>query len=218
MARKLFYLLYPALSFVALIWIIFLFENALQLDWGMNGVYPRHLSGLFGVLFMPLLHGSFEHIVSNTAPSLVLITAVFYWFPTRGKYIIGFIWIMGGFWLWIMGREVYHIGASGIIYGMVFFFFVKAFLTADRGIRAFAMLQLFLYGSSLAGIFPLQNEAISWEGHLCGALAGATAAFYFREKIILEKKEEPADEYTPPDFTSAEEVHRHYSEWKNRSN
>jgi hypothetical protein len=41
-----------------------------------------------------------------------------------------------------------------------------------------ALLVIFLYGSMVWGIFPIQFDT-SWEGHLFGALTGFILSFYY---------------------------------------
>ena len=100
---------------------------------------------------------------------------------------------MSGIWLWAAGREAYHIGASGLVYGFASFLFFSGIFRKERSLMVLSLLVVFLYGSLVWGIFPIHPE-ISWESHLLGSLAGIITAFYFRKEGPQEKKFEWEDE------------------------
>lgn len=150
-------------------------------DYVRFGVYPRSFSGLRGILLAPLLHGSWEHVFSNIVPLFVfgLIGAVYY------KKILyqslGFIYFLSGFWVWVGGRISFHIGASGVVYGLAFFLFVLGLIhyKKDRIALQIAMFVALFYGGMVWGLLPGLQE-ISWESHWFGAISGVIMAVYYR--------------------------------------
>jgi membrane associated rhomboid family serine protease len=194
---------YPLL-FTGLLWIIHI--ASLVFDWNLVilGVFPLKISGLKGILFSPLIHSGFQHLISNTFPLLILGTALFFFYKELGIKITVFSWLMSGVWVWVFAREAYHIGASGIIYAWAGFLFVSGVIRGHPRLMAISLLVAFLYGGIIWGIFPIR-EQMSWEGHLMGLIAGIVLAMYFRNigpqrKVYiweLEEEEEQDDENPP---------------------
>ena len=170
-----------AAYFVGLIWSIWLIASVFGLELRHYGVYPRRFDGLAGLLAAPLLHGSFVHLFSNTLPAWVLGTAFLYGYPRAARLSIPLIYLGSGLGVWIFARSSYHIGASGLIYGMMFFLIVIGLLRRDRLSIALALLVFFLYGGMLWGVLPTE-PGISFESHLFGAVIGTVLAFLLRDR------------------------------------
>jgi membrane associated rhomboid family serine protease len=194
-------ILYPSL-FVLIIWLVKLFEITFGVDLIRFGLYPRTYSGLIGIATCPLIHSSFNHLFSNSIPLLVLGIIIFYFYRSIAFSVFFWVYLMSGVWLWAAGREAYHVGASGLVYGFASFLFFSGIFRKDRTLMVLSLLVVFLYGSLIWGIFPIRPE-ISWESHLLGSLAGLITAFYF-------KKEGPQ----PPRFEWPEEDENDDGEWK----
>lgn len=169
-----------ALGFVFILWFIKAIEWGASYDFGMLGILPRTLTGTVGILTGPLVHGDFTHLLSNTSSLLLLLIALFYFYDKIALEVFCWIYLMTGIWVWIAARPAYHIGASGLVYGIVTFLFFSGLLRKDARSMAVALATLFLYGGMLYGIFP-GNERVSWESHMLGAVAGTFCAFYFRK-------------------------------------
>lgn len=168
-----------ALLFTLALWWIKLCELFFGLSLASFGVYPLSLSGLLGIVLAPVIHGSLDHVISNTLPVLTLATMLFYGYPrSRGK-ALAMIWILSGIGVWCFGRENYHIGASGIAHGMFFYLFIIGILRGDKRSSALLMVAFYLYGGMLFSIFPSAAQ-ISFEYHFFGAVAGVFCAVLFR--------------------------------------
>jgi membrane associated rhomboid family serine protease len=161
--------------FIGAIWAVFLASRVFPaLD--DYGVIPRTTIGLVGIPAMPFLHLNLEHIVSNTIPLFVLLILLAGSRAESWEVVI-FISLLGGFLLWIFGRGAVHIGASGLISGLTAFLVLSGFLEKRIIPLLIAVLVGFLYGSSLLlGIIPRIGSQVSWDGHLCGAIAGGIVA------------------------------------------
>ena len=169
------------LSAILLLWLIKGLQIAFSWDLGVYGVYPRELDGLLGILFAPIIHGSFEHLFSNTMALFVLVTALFYEYPKSAKYTFLIVYFGSGLGVWLFARESYHYGASGLTHGLMFFLFLIGVLRRDKPAMALSLIVFFLYGSMVWGILPTEEE-ISFETHLFGALMGIICAIIFRNK------------------------------------
>lgn len=195
-------LVFP-LIFLLIIWAIFYYDHKYSFDLYALGINPRKFSGLIGILFSPLLHGDFNHIISNTFPLLILATMLFYYYKDIAYKTFFIIYFSEGILVWLFGSlfftrnshlDSYHIGASGIIYGLAGFLFFSGLIRKNLTLYGTSLLVIFLYGSVVWGIFPLQfqraihyityEQNISWEGHLFGFLTGLTLAFIFRKQGI----------------------------------
>ncbi len=187
------------LFFVIILWLIKLIEVILNIEFTFLGVYPLSFKGFPGIFFSPLIHGDFSHLISNSFPLLVLIPMLFYFYKDLGLRIFLLTWLIGNAWLWVIGRESYHIGASGVIYGLAAFLFVSGIIRRHPRLMAISLLVAFLYGGMVWGILPIQ-EGVSWEGHLMGMIAGIVLAIFFKgegpqRKIYeWELEEEEEDE------------------------
>jgi len=170
-----------ALAFVAVLWLVKLVELASGLDLTDFGVRPLESYGLLGILTSPLVHASFEHLIMNSVPLLVLLTLARFNYPSGSWRAFIFIWLVGGLGLWLIGRPSWHIGASGVTHGLMFYLFVLGLLRRDRYAIAVAMIVFFLYGGMVVTVLPREAH-VSWEAHLSGALAGTIAAFLWRRR------------------------------------
>ena len=171
--------IYAAVGFAIVLWWLKLWEVFLSRDLYQLGVYPRTLSGLIGIVTGPLVHGSWQHVISNTLPLVLLGSVLLYGYPRSRWWTLGIIWLLSGAGVWLFARDSYHFGASGLTHGMFFFLFVSGILRRDRRSIGLLMVAFFMYGGMLMTIFP-REPGISYEYHFFGALAGALSALAFR--------------------------------------
>ncbi len=139
------------------------------------------LDGVPGLLFAPLIHGSWLHLIANTPALLVLGTALLYGYPRSVGIAAPVLYLGSGLGVWLFARESYHIGASGLTHGMMFFIFVIGILRRDRPAIALSLLVFFLYGGMVWSVLP-QQPGISFESHFFGAVTGVTLAFLLRNR------------------------------------
>jgi membrane associated rhomboid family serine protease len=198
-----------SVAFAAALWVVELSELLLGFDLGRYGVYPRRLSGLIGVLTGPLIHASVAHLIANTVPIIILGTALLYGYPKAARVVLPVIFLGTGLGVWLFGRESYHIGASGLTFGMMFFVFTIGVVRWDRRAIALSLIVFFLYGGMVWGVFP-GDPAVSYESHLFGALLGVALAVLLR-KLDPERaprryswEDEPDDPETDDETRAAE--------------
>jgi membrane associated rhomboid family serine protease len=174
-----------ALGFVLVLLAVHLLNSVLHLNhWGIQ---PRQLSGLVGILAAPLLHGSWGHLLSNSLPLLVLSTGLLYLYPSAALRVFTIVYLVTGLIVWLAARSSFHIGASGLVYGLAVYIFTAGLLRRDKRAIAASLLVYFLYGTLVWGVFPIQ-VGVSWETHLAAAIIGLILAFYFRQLDQVPRK------------------------------
>ena len=188
-----------ALGFVALIWLIQLLNWVLGLGAGAFGVRPRELAGLTGILLAPLMHSGFAHLIANTPPLLIAGTAMLYLYPASALRVLPAIYLGPGLAVWLFARGGVHLGASGLVYGLVSYIFVAGLIRRDRRAIAASLLVSFMYGALVWGILPIER-GVSWETHLAAALIGVALAIALRRLDIPARRryswEEEKDDET----------------------
>jgi membrane associated rhomboid family serine protease len=165
--------------FAILLWLVKIFESVTGFDTIEYGVYPRSLGGVLGILTAPFIHGSPEHLLSNTLPIVILGTALLYGYPKAARIVIPVLFLGSGLGVWLFGRPSYHVGASGLTFGMMFFVFTIGVLRWDRRAIGLALVVFFLYGGMVWGVFP-GDPQVSYEAHLSGATLGVALALLLR--------------------------------------
>lgn len=168
-----------ALTFALLLWVVKFAEYFGGFDFSQFGIYPRRVGGLAGILCAAFIHGSFEHLFANTAPIIVIGTMLLYGYPRAAKVLLPVVYLGGGMAVWLFAREAYHIGASGLTFGMLFFVFTIGILRWERRAIALSLVVFFLYGGMILGVLPEARD-VSFESHLSGALIGTVLAFLLR--------------------------------------
>lgn len=172
----------PAI-FILTLYLIKFYELAMDTSFVHLGVYPLEKKGVIGIFCHPLVHGSMGHLAANSLPFFLLSWCLYYFYKDIASLILFFIWTGCGALTFIIGTPGWHIGASGIIYGLAFFLFFSGIMKGTRALIAISLLITFLYGSIVWSMFPqFTKPGVSWEGHLSGAIAGMVAAILFRNK------------------------------------
>lgn len=195
------------LLLISLLWLIHILNIKYNLNLAQFGIYPRTLSGFFGILTSPLIHSSdgYNHLLNNSIPLLIMGWALFYFYRPIGLKIFILSWLVTGLFVWISARESYHIGISGVLYSLLFFLFFSGVFRSDGRLLTVALFVVFLYGSMVWGIFPYDWK-ISFESHFFGSITGTVLAIFYRKegesfkrkKTQWEIEEELGIE--PPDF------------------
>lgn len=173
-------LIFPCF-FLFLLWFVKFIEFGLKADFSHLGIYPGEWKGLSGIITAPLVHADLKHLIDNSVPVLVLSVAIFYFYREISYKIFLIVYIVTGFLVWIAGREAYHIGASGLIYGFAAFLFLSGVIRKNTSLLSISLLVIFLYGSLIWGILPY-DYTISWESHLMGGLTGFAMAIIYRNE------------------------------------
>jgi membrane associated rhomboid family serine protease len=196
-----------SVMFVAALALVHFMSWALGLDLQRFGVHPRDALGLPGIFVAPLLHGDIAHLASNALPLLIAGTALLYLYPDSSRFALPALYLGPGVLVWLFGRDSIHIGASGLVYGIVAYVFVGGILRRDRRAWAASVLVAFFYGAMVWGVLPLKH-GVSWETHLAAAAIGVALAIALRGRDVPPRKLyswelEPPEEEVEEAVTSA---------------
>jgi len=193
--KKVIYALFFPVIFIIILWLILLVKSFWDAEWNHLGIYPGKLDGIWGIITSPLIHADAKHLFSNSVPLLILSWCLFYFYKDLGYLVFPILWILSGIFTWSLGRDSWHIGASGLTYSLSFFLFFSGIFRQYIPLMAVSMVVVFLYGSTVWSMFPVAeivDPSISWEGHLSGAISGFLSAFIFRKDG--PQKPEPEEE------------------------
>lgn len=178
-----------ALALVLGMGTVYAYDITFNLNLYRFGVFPRTASGLIGILVSPFIHSTdgYSHLFNNSAPIFVLTWLLFYNFRNIAPKVFIIVYLGTGILVWLFARQNYHIGMSGVIYGLAAFLMLGGFLTKHLRVAAISLLVIFLYGSIIWGIFPV-DPSISFEGHFFGFFVGALLAFVYRKQLPQPEK------------------------------
>ena len=172
--------------------VIHIIKEFTSIEFIYWGIFPRKFYGLKGILTAPLIHGSWKHLFSNAVPFLSLLGVSMYFYRIVAVRGLVMIWILTGGAVWLLGNffdnetgNFSHIGASGVVYGLVAFVFWNGVFVKSRESIVLALAVLVLYGGMFAGILPDQ-PGISWESHLFGGLIGIFTAYFYKNDLLDE--------------------------------
>ena len=166
-------------AFVALLYVVELVDTLDRNRLDGYGIRPREVDGLDGIVFAPLLHHGWGHLVANTVPLLVFGFLILLAGVARWAAVTAVVWLVGGVGTWLTGQpHSLHLGASVLAFGWLVYLLLRGIFARDASHIALGAILLFMYGGILYGVLPGQ-PGISWQGHLFGALGGALAAYQF---------------------------------------
>lgn len=164
-------------GFVALLWAIELLDLYIFDGWlDQFGIWPRHLIGLRGILFAPLLHHGIGHLLANTVPLFTLGWLIMLR-ETSDFFVVTVITlVVSGIGTWILGSpNSIHVGASGLIFGYFGFLLSRGYFERSMSSITLSVIAILFYGSLIWGVLPT-DDTVSWQGHLFGFIGGVIAA------------------------------------------
>jgi len=168
--------------FIFLMWLVRIIEILFESDFSFLGIYPLTLKGLPGIVFSPFIHSDFKHLLNNSISLLLLSTALFYFYSEIALKIFSLTLLITGVLVWLGGREAWHIGASGLVYGLASFLFFSGIIRKYYRLVALSLLVVFIYGEMVWGLFPGFYRNISWESHMLGFISGISLAVIYRNE------------------------------------
>jgi len=180
--KKLFLSLIIPGTFIFFMWLVRIIEVLFEIDLSFLGIYPLKIRGLPGILFSPFVHADYQHLFNNSLPLLLLSAALFYFYSEVALRVFLWTYILTGILVWFGGREAWHIGASGLVYGLASFLFFSGIIRKYFRLVALSLLVVFLYGEMVWGLFPGIYKNISWESHMLGFFSGIVLAVWFRKE------------------------------------
>ncbi len=197
--KKIYYAVFFPFIICFFVVLVFLFERGMGFDFSEAGVYPGEPKTIINIFSMPFIHAGWTHLLNNIVSFFVLSTTLYYFYSEIANKILVLSVILSGLFLWVIGRDSWHIGLSGVIYSFTFFLFFSGIIRRHVPLIAIALIVVFLYGNNVWHLFPWQKfDPVSWEGHLSGAVSGSLLAFAFRkqgpQKLVKVWEEDESDD------------------------
>jgi membrane associated rhomboid family serine protease len=177
--------------FIFFMWMIKAIEKLFNIELFFLGIHPLSVDGLAGIIFSPFVHADLKHLFNNSIGLFILSLALFFFYSEVALKVFLSSWVFSGILVWVAGRDSWHIGASGIIYGIASFLFFSGIIRKYFRLVALSLLVVFLYGSMVWGLFPGIYQNVSWESHMLGFFSGIALAIYYRK----EGPQEPVYEW-----------------------
>ncbi|MGE5406230.1 MAG: rhomboid family intramembrane serine protease [Methanosarcina sp.] len=169
-------------TFVFIMWLVKIIEVLFGLDFSRGGIYPLEIKGLQGIIFSPFIHENFGHLFNNSLPLFFLSVALFYFYSEVAVGVFTWTFFLTGLLVWVGGRAAWHIGASGLVYGLASFLFFSGIIRRHLRLIALSLLIVFLYGSMVWGLFPGVYQNVSWESHMLGFFSGIVLSIFYRNR------------------------------------
>ena len=175
-----------------LMWVVEIVDQVADGRLDANGIEPRELEGLDGIVWAPFLHGGFDHLIGNTIPFLLLGFAIAVAGLVRVATVTVIVALVGGLGTWLIApANTVHIGASGIVFGFASYLVARGLYSRSVAQIALGIVVLAVWGTTLLqGLVP--EDGISWQGHLFGAIGGVIAARLLHRRAIRAGTEPPA--------------------------
>jgi membrane associated rhomboid family serine protease len=163
-------------ALVATMWIVELVNvlDSYRLD--HDGIVPRNLSHLDGIVFAPFLHASFSHLLGNTIPFVILGFAIALAGAGRLLLVTLIVGLVSGLGVWLTSPAgTVTVGASGVVFGYATYLISRGLFNRRVAEVAFGVVVLLLFGAVLlSDLIP--RSGVSWEAHLFGGIGGVLAA------------------------------------------
>jgi membrane associated rhomboid family serine protease len=141
-----------------------------------DGIVPRNVSHLYGILFAPFLHASFGHLIANTIPFLLLGLTIALAGAVRVAAVTAIVALASGAGTWLTAPSgSVTLGASGVVFGYATYLVSRGMFNRRIGELAMGIVVAVLFGGALlSGLLP--HSGISWQAHLFGGIGGVLAA------------------------------------------
>ncbi|GBC61124.1 rhomboid family intramembrane serine protease [Desulfonema ishimotonii] len=173
-----------AFALITVLWLIYAINIVLPADLRCYGLKPRRTDGLPGIVLAPLLHASFRHLTGNSGPLFVLLVVSLTLSRSMTLAALFLITVLGGGGVWLFGTAgTVHVGASGLIFGLLGFTICIGIFQRRWKPLIFSLIVFFAYGGVLMSLF-IHMPGVSWSSHFWGFISGVLAAWWLRKADI----------------------------------
>lgn len=169
-----------AFGITALLWTVHLADIVLPADLRLYGLRPRSPDSLMGIVCYPFLHSDFRHLIGNSGTLFILLTVSLSMNRRMTVFALLIILFLGGAGVWLFGKPgTVHIGASGVIFGLIGFLLFIGMFQKNWKTLLFSIAVFLVYGGALMNLLFIE-KGVSWSGHFWGFVSGVTAAWQMR--------------------------------------
>lgn len=220
--RQFIHAIFIPIIIVILMILSFLLEKGMNWNFHTAGVFPRRFENLWGIFTIIFVHADWSHLANNTFSFLILCSSLYFFYKQIATKVLVISYIFSGLILWVIGRESWHIGASGLIYSLAFFLFFSGLIRKHIPLISISFIVTLLYGSMIWHVFPWQlKDPISWEGHLAGGIVGSILSVIYKNngpQKPVKQWEEENEEEEDAFWTEEEEIASEKSETEPKEN
>jgi membrane associated rhomboid family serine protease len=169
-------------AIVLLMWIVEIINTLDSNHLNSDGLYPRDLDRLWGILTAPFLHASFQHLIDNTIPFVFMGLIIALRGALRLALVSAIVIVLGGLGTWLIAPAgTVTVGASGVVFGYAAYLLARGvFDRSALELLTGAIVGVVWGGALLTSLVP--HYGVSWQAHLCGGLAGVLAAWILRSR------------------------------------
>jgi len=180
-------------AMVALMWVVELINSVDSYKLDRDGLYPHNVDRLWGIFTTPFLHASWSHLIGNTIPFVFMGVLIALEGARRLAAVTLIVIVLGGLGTWLVSPAgVPVVGASGVVFGYATYLLTRGFFNHSLVEILAGVVVVAVFGSALlASLVPHGN--VSWQGHLCGGIAGVIAAWL----LSRDRSKVPATPGTP---------------------
>ena len=164
-------------AMVAIMWVIELINSVDSYKLDQDGLYPHNVDRIWGIFTTPFLHASWSHLIGNTIPFVFMGALIALEGARRLAAVTLIVIVLGGLGTWLLSPAgVPVVGASGVVFGYATYLLTRGFFNHSLTQILAGVVVVAVFGSALlASLVPHGN--VSWQGHLCGGIAGVIAAW-----------------------------------------
>ncbi len=175
-------------AMVALMWVVELINSVDSYKLDQDGLYPHNVDRIWGIFTTPFLHASWSHLIGNTIPFVFMGALIALEGARRLAAVTLIVIVLGGLGTWLVSPAgVPVVGASGVVFGYATYLLTRGFFNHSLTQILAGVVVVAVFGTALlASLVPHGN--VSWQGHLCGGIAGVIAAWL----LSRDRSEVPA--------------------------
>ncbi|HTX31664.1 MAG TPA: rhomboid family intramembrane serine protease [Solirubrobacteraceae bacterium] len=180
------------LGIVALMWFVEVINAADGYHLDSDGIYSRDFGRLWGIFTAPFIHANFApHLLDNTIPLVFMGLIIALAGAARLAAVTLIVIVIGGLGTWLIGPAgISTIGASGLVFGYATYLFARGFFNRNALELVVGLVVGVIWGGALvASLVP--HTGVSWQGHVCGAIAGVIAALLLRRERRPSRQAKP---------------------------
>ncbi len=172
---------------VAVMWVVEVINSLDANRLRSDGIWARNVDRLWGIFTAPFIHATFAHLIDNTIPFVFMGLIIALAGASRLALVTAIVIVIGGLGTWLVspGGES-TIGASGVVFGYATYLFARGFFNRSALELLTGLIVGVIWGAALL-VSVVPQPGVSWQGHVCGAVAGVLAASALRRERPMRR-------------------------------